>query len=288
VLGLAGGGQEVGKLLVGGRGELGLGPQIGGEERVGLGQSVEGGLDEVSKSLGTSGGRGEAIVDSGVVQDLLGDLSGDNTGTTGSGDETHADGTTLSSHLHGDSVGLTDSVTPISSADRNNVDLGVNDGSTDSGSNFLGALDSESDVSVVVSDNDECLKAGALTGTGLLLDGHDLHDLILQLSSEEGVNDLVLLDGKREKINLLERLYLSRLDETSELGHGDPLSLSLVVSSTAGTTASSTTAITLSSAAITTTTTLSASSLSSASESASESAASCCSSSSISHVSLVD
>jgi len=133
VLGLSGGGQKVGELLVGSRQELGLSPEIRGQERVGLGQSVEGGLDEVSESLGSTSGGGEAIVNSGVVQNLLGDLTSDNAGTTGGRHKTHADGTALSSHLHGDSVGLTDSVTPISSADGDDVDLGVDDGTTDGG-----------------------------------------------------------------------------------------------------------------------------------------------------------
>jgi len=280
VLGLASGGQVVGELLVGSGQELGVGPEIGGQERVGLGEGIEGGLDEVSESLGSSGGRGEAIVNSGVVKNLLGDLSGDNTGTTGSGHETHADGTALSGHLHGDSVGLTDSVTPISSADGNNVDLGVDDGSADGGGNFLGALDSESDVSVVVSDNDECLKAGTLTGTGLLLDGHDLHDLILQLSSEESINDLVLLDGEREKVDLFERSDLSTLDEASELGHGDPLSTLILVSAT-GSTASAASTV----SAVTTITTSASSAVSSASIATAEAAAKSSSSSTSSTIS---
>ena len=35
-------------------------------------------------------------------------------------------------------------------------------------------------MSVAVSDGDESLEPRALTGTGLLLDGHDLQNLILQ------------------------------------------------------------------------------------------------------------
>lgn len=37
------------------------------------------------------------------------------------------------------------------------------------------------------------LEPGALTGTGLLLDRHNLEHLILQLWSQEEVNDLELL-----------------------------------------------------------------------------------------------
>jgi len=43
---------------------------------------------------------------------------------------------------------------------------------------FLGDLDSETDVTIEVSDGNDGLESGSLTGLGLLLDGNDLHDLI--------------------------------------------------------------------------------------------------------------
>ena len=73
-------------------------------------------------------------------------------------------------------------------------------------------------IAVEVTDGDESLKAGTLTGTGLLLDGHDLHDLVLELG-EEQVDDLVLLDGKREEVDLLDRPDLAVLHETSDRGN---------------------------------------------------------------------
>lgn len=57
----------------------------------------------------------------------------------------------------------------------------------------------------------------------LLLDGHDLQDLILQLATQEVVDDLVLLDGQREQVDVLERRDLAFLDKTTQLGHGHPL-----------------------------------------------------------------
>jgi hypothetical protein len=54
-------------------------------------------------------------------------------------------------------------------------------------------------VTLGVTDDDDGLEAGTLTGTGLLLDGLDLHDLVLKLGQEE-VDDLVLLDGERVKV----------------------------------------------------------------------------------------
>lgn len=59
-----------------------------------------------------------------------------------------------------------DLVTPVSSADWDNGELGSNDSSADGGSNFFGALDSKSDVSGVISDSNESLEAGTLSGTG--------------------------------------------------------------------------------------------------------------------------
>lgn len=118
-------------------------------------------------------------------------------------------------------MGLTKSRTPVTSSDGDDGELSEDDSTTDGGSDFLGALDTETDVTVEVTDSNESLEAGALTGTGLLLDGHDLHDFILELG-EELVDDLELLDGEREEVDLLHGLDLSILYETTELGDGDP------------------------------------------------------------------
>ena len=63
-------------------------------------------------------------------------------------------------------------------------------------------------MTITVSNHDERLKSGALTGTGLLLDGHDLHHLILQLGADKVVDDLRLLDGKGEQVDLFKRIDL--------------------------------------------------------------------------------
>ena len=64
-----------------------------------------------------------------------------------------------------------------------------------SGGDLLGALDAEPHVAVVVPDGDEGLEAGALTGAGLLLHGHDLEHVVLEGGPEEEVDDLELLKG---------------------------------------------------------------------------------------------
>lgn len=85
-----------------------------------------------------------------------------------------SDGTALSTLLGGQRVRLTQVGTPVTSSDRQNAELGNDDGGTDGSSNFLGGLDSETDVTLAVTDDNDGLEAGTLTGTGLLLDRLDL------------------------------------------------------------------------------------------------------------------
>lgn len=112
--------------------------------------------------------------------------------------------------------------TPVTPTDGNDGEFGEDDGATDGGSNFLGALDTETDVTVEVTDGDESLETRTLTGLGLLLDGHDLHDFVLEVGEEE-VHDLVLLNGKGEQVDFFHRLDLAILHETTEFGDGNPM-----------------------------------------------------------------
>jgi hypothetical protein len=73
-------------------------------------------------------------------------------------------------------VRLTQVCTPVTSPDGQNAELGDDDGGTDGSSDFLGGLDSETDVTLGVTDDNNGLKPGTLTSTGLLLDGLDLFD----------------------------------------------------------------------------------------------------------------
>jgi hypothetical protein len=85
-----------------------------------------------------------------------------------------SDGTTLSTLLDGDGVRLSEVGAPVSTTDGHNSQLGNDDGGADGSGNFLAGLDTETDVTVRVTDDDDGLEAGTLTGTGLLLDGLDL------------------------------------------------------------------------------------------------------------------
>jgi hypothetical protein len=169
---------------------------------------------------------------------------------------------------------LTNLGTPVSHTDRDNGQLGGDDGTTDGGGNFGRALNSESDVAATVTDNNEGLEARTLTGTGLLLDGHNLHDVVLEstgvllalggsltgLGGNELINDLVLLDGDRELEDLFKTGNLALLNETSELGDGLPFLITSTATTSTATSASATTAAsTITASAITATTLASAS-----------------------------
>lgn len=207
---------------------LGSGPEVWGEELVGVGDRVEAGLDEV---LGGTGGAGRAsvhIIDTSELQDLLGDGCGDDAGTAGSGGQLEADGAALAGGLGGDGVDLADLVAPVASPDGNEGEFGANQGALDGDLDLLGKLDAEADVPVVVTDDDDGLEAGPLTGLGLLLDGDDLHDLVGERALavlDELVDDGGLLDGDRVGVDFLEGGDVSVLDETAELGLGNPVVL---------------------------------------------------------------
>jgi hypothetical protein len=137
-------------------------------------------------------------------------------------------------------VRLTKNVTPVTTTDGDDRELGQDNGTTDGGGDFLGALDTQTNVAVRVTDKDKSLESGSLTGTGLFLDRHDLHDLVLELGQEK-VDDLELLDGEGEEVDLLDGLNLAVLDQSAQLGDGNP-ALGFLASSSAaatGTTSSS-------------------------------------------------
>lgn len=199
----------------------------------------EGGLDEVAHRGSLAGRLRVAVLDTSELEHALRGGGGDDAGTAGSGDETAHDRSSLARDLHGDGVGLTESAAPVAAADGDDGELGEDDGGADGSGDLLGALDTETEVAVKVTDGDEGLEAGALTGASLLLDGHDLHDLVGELGEEE-IDDLVLLDGEGEEVDLLDRLDLAVLDEAADGGDGDPLRL-LVTSAAARSTTSTTT-----------------------------------------------
>lgn len=225
--------------------QSGLAPEVGGEETVGVGNGNKGGLEGVLEGSGGTGRRSVGILDTTELEELLDGGRGDNGRTSGGGDESNGDGSALSGSLGGDGVGLTERRSPVASSNGDNGELGNDDGGSDGGGDLLGGLDTETNVAVGVSDDDDSLESGSLTGSGLLLDGLDLHDLILE-NGEELVDDLVLLDGESVEVDLLHGLDVTGLNESTKLGDGNP-SLLLVLSSSASaasaTSATSTTTV---------------------------------------------
>jgi hypothetical protein len=231
--------QNVAEFLQRATGELGLGPEVGGKEAVGVDDGKEGSLEGVLEGLGGAGRGGIGVLDTSELKETLDSGRGNEAGTTGSGNKSDGDGTTLGALLDGQRVRLTEVGTPVTATDGENSELGDDDGGTDGSSDFLGGLDSETNVALRVTNDDDGLETGTLTGTGLLLDGFDLHNLILELGQEE-VHDLVLLNGQRVEVDLLHAGDLASLDETAELGHGLPFLLLSLSSATATATAAST------------------------------------------------
>lgn len=74
----------------------------------------------------------------------------------------------------------TDLGTPITSSYWDNVNLGIDQGTLDGNLNFLGALDTNTNVTSLITGGNNSLESSSLTGLGLLLDGQDAHDLIEQ------------------------------------------------------------------------------------------------------------
>lgn len=168
--------ESVGELLKRALDELGLLPQVGGEETVGVGDGNEGGLEGVLKGLGGTSRGSVGILNTSELEETLDSGGGNEASTAGSGNETDGDGTALARLLAGKRVRSTKVVAPVATTDGDDGELGNDDSGTDSGSNFLGGLDTETDVALGVTNDDNGLETGTLTGTGLLLDGLDLYE----------------------------------------------------------------------------------------------------------------
>ena len=211
-------------------------------------------LTKVTKGGGLATGGGVAIRDTSELKKLLGGGGGDDASTTWGGDETHGDATADTGGLHGDSVWVTEHVTPIADADGEKRHLGVHESTANGSGDFLGALDAEAEMAVVVTEGNKGLEAGALTGSGLLLDRLDLEHLVLEAVAKDKVDDLRLLDGETVLVDLLHGLDAALLDEAAQLGLGLPLLLVAATTATATATTASTSTFATATAALATST----------------------------------
>mmetsp|Transcript_2272 Transcript_2272/g.2416 ORF Transcript_2272/g.2416 Transcript_2272/m.2416 type:complete len:299 (-) Transcript_2272:6-902(-) len=231
-------GEELGVLVRGVTARLNLGPQVGGQEAVRLAQGVERGHDEVALRAGLALGARVHVLDASHLQNLRGDGGGDDAGTAGGGDHADRHGAGLAGDLHGDRVRGTDLVTPVATADGHEVQLGGDHRGADGNRDLLADAGTNTNVAVAVADGVVRLEAGALTSGRGLLDGEDLHQVLLHRALlNERIDNLVLLDGHREQEDLLQGADLAGLHQTAELGARHPLGLSRT---SAATTASAT------------------------------------------------
>jgi len=212
-------------------------PEIGSQVLIGFLEGVEGSLQEVFSGLGATLGGGLNILNTGHLEDLLGGGGSDDTRTSGTGDQSDSNGTALTGDLGGDSVGVTDLVTPVSSSDGDHVKLSIDDSTLNSTLDFLGDLNTETEVTFGITDKDDSLESGSLTGSSHLLDGLDLHDFFLELILEESINDLMLFNRERESVDFFDFLNVSLVDESTKLGDGSPFffdgaSLATLITST--------------------------------------------------------
>lgn len=81
--------QDITELLQRAPDELGLLPEVGGEEAVGVDNSDEGGLEGVLEGLGGTGRRGVGVLDTGKLEETLDSGGGNEASTAGSGNELH-------------------------------------------------------------------------------------------------------------------------------------------------------------------------------------------------------
>jgi hypothetical protein len=79
--------EDIAKLLQRAADELGLLPQVGGKETVGVADGKESGLEGVLEGLGGAGGGGVGVLDTSKLEQTLDGGGGNEAGTTGGGDE---------------------------------------------------------------------------------------------------------------------------------------------------------------------------------------------------------
>jgi hypothetical protein len=238
------------EFLEGRLGELGLLPELRGKVAVEGLERGEGGLGEVAHSCGSTRGRRKAVGNTSVLNDLLRGGGSNDAGTTRGGHETDVHGATLAVDLVGHSVGETDLATPVTAAHGDDLHLRGEHAAANGVGHLLARLNTKADMPIKVADEHEGLEAGSLTSSRLLLHRLDLQNLVLELagtsSAEEKVNNLPLLHGHGEEVNVLDCLDLAGLHETTDFGAWHPLLLAAI--GTAATSATAATAATISTA----------------------------------------
>jgi len=225
-------------------------PEFWSQEIVGTADSLESSFGEVTEGGGTTTSTSVNIFKTSHLHKLLWDWTADETSTTWGWDETDVDGTTFTVDLSWDSVWCTELVTPVTTSDWDNRELGKDDGTTDSGGDFLGALDTKTDVTIFITNSDDGLESGTLTGTGLFLDWLDLQDFVLQLWTNEMIDDFEFLDWESKGVDFFQRFDFTILDKSSQFSDWLPFfGFTFTATTTLATTSTTWTSTTASSAA---------------------------------------
>jgi hypothetical protein len=134
----------------------------------------ESSFDKVTKGFGASTTRSIAICDSGKLKNLFRYRCSNDTSTSGSGHQSSCNTATFSSDFDRDGMWVSNTGTPESSTDGNDTQFGEDHGSTDGSCDFLGAFDTETDMTIRITDDDERLETSSLTSARLFLYGANL------------------------------------------------------------------------------------------------------------------
>jgi len=149
---------------------ISLWPEIWGKHSVGLLQASENSSAEIFSGSSLTCATGVDIINTGELKNLLGNLSCDTTCTSWGWDHSNGTTTALSLYLGWDGMDVTNSGSPIASSDWDEVEFGVNKSTLNGNLDFLGNLDTNTNVTSSVTDSNNRLESGSLTGLGLFLD----------------------------------------------------------------------------------------------------------------------
>lgn len=152
-----------------------------------------------------------AILHTSQLQQSLGGRRSDDASASRSRDQSAHDRSNLAADLGWHRVWFTKGSAPVTSPHRDHSQFGQDDSAADGGSDFLGAFNTQSDMSVEITDSDKGFEPCALAGAGLLLNRHDFHDFVLEFWQEK-VDDLEFFHREGEQVNLLHRLDFPVLD----------------------------------------------------------------------------
>ena len=139
-------------------GEARLRPELRRQEGIGTGERLVASLNGVTKRSGVTTRAREHVFDTRHLKHLLRGSRGDNTGTTRRRDEANVHGTALAVNLARHGVRGTELGAPVTTANRDDVQLRENHRTLNGVRDFLARLDAQTDVAVAVTDDDESLR----------------------------------------------------------------------------------------------------------------------------------